>query len=127
MSWVPVLLQAAARPGSGLADHTAFLALRLLGIRLGGTPKNARWRVQSHIRAYQQIHKMDRSQASDNHYSSQGSRVHRGDITPFRSTRSDHYRSGYLVHRLRVLGLLPRELHRRLLRLRGAPLVQWPS
>jgi len=49
MSWVPVLLQAAARPGSGLMDHTAFLALRLLGTRLGATPKDCRRWIQSHI------------------------------------------------------------------------------
>ena len=48
MSRVSVLLQAAARPGSGPTDYTAFLAIRLLGTRLYGTPKYNRWRY-SHI------------------------------------------------------------------------------
>ena len=82
MSRVPVLLQAASRPGSGPTDYTAFLAIRLLGTRLGGTPEDGSQRIQPHIRGNRQVHKMDRSQASDSHYSSHGSRVDRGDITP---------------------------------------------
>ena len=85
MSRVPVLLQAAARPGSGPTDYTAFLAILLLGTRLGGTLKDGRRQIQPYILGDQQVNEMDRSQASNNHYSSQGSRVHRGDITPFRS------------------------------------------
>jgi len=84
MSRVPVLLQAATRPGSGPADYTAFLDIRLLGTRLGGTPKDGRRWIQPHIRGDRQVHKMDRSQASDSHYSSQCSRVHRADITSIR-------------------------------------------
>ena len=45
MSRVPVLLQAIARPGSGPTDYTAFLAIRLLGTRLSGTPKDGQWRI----------------------------------------------------------------------------------
>lgn len=38
-----------------------------------------------------------------------------------------NWRPAYLIHGFRILGLLPRKLHRRLLRLRGASQVQWPS
>lgn len=69
-------------PVSGPTDYTASLAIRLLGTRLGGTPKDGHRRIQPHIYGDRQVHKMDRSQASDSHYSSQGSQFHRGDIAP---------------------------------------------
>ena len=52
MPTVLVLLQAAARPGSGPADYPSILAIRLLGTRLGGsTQGSTRW-LHSYIRRH---------------------------------------------------------------------------
>ena len=127
MPRMPVLLKAIAHPGSGPADDPPILSIRLLGTRFGRTPENsARW-LHPHIRCHRQVHQVDRGEAGLYHVSSQGSRVHPRDNTQVRSAQSDHHRPGHLLHRIRILGLLPGKQHRHVLRLRGPPQVQRPG
>ena len=127
MPRVPVLLQATARPGLGPVDDPSILAIRLLGTQLSWTTQGGTRELHTHIHHHRQVHQVDQCEAGLIHIGNKDSRVHRRNNTQVRSDQSDHHGLGLLLHQIRVLGLLPRQLHRRILCLRGSPKVQWPG